>query len=163
METAEKPLILEHLSVLSDATRCRLLLAVGRHELTVSELCQVLQLPQSTVSRHLKILASGGWTHSRPEGTRRLYRLVPADLTAAARDLWQLASRQVAATRAAREDARRLGSVLTERRRRSREFFATAASEWDRVRDEQFGSRIHSLSLLGLLDEEAMSISTGGE
>ena len=30
---------------------------LDRHELTVSELCSVLQLPQSTVSRHLKTLS----------------------------------------------------------------------------------------------------------
>jgi ArsR family transcriptional regulator len=154
MEAAQKPLILDHLAALSDATRCRLLLILGRHELTVSELCSVLQLPQSTVSRHLKVLADGGWTQSRPEGTKRLYRLVAAELTDPARDLWRLAGEQVASTPAAVEDARRLESVLAERRRRSREFFATTAGEWDRLRDEQFGRRIHALPLLGLLDED---------
>ena len=53
--------ILDHLSALSDPTRSRLLLLLDRHELTVSELCGVLQLPQSTVSRHLKALADAGW------------------------------------------------------------------------------------------------------
>jgi len=154
MELAEKPGILDHLAALADATRCRLLLALGRHELTVSELCRVLQLPQSTVSRHLKILADGGWVHSRPEGTRRLYSLVPDDLAPDARDLWRLAREQVVAVPGAREDARRIGSVLAERRSRSRGFFASAAARWDHLRDELFGSRIYSLSLLGLLDEE---------
>jgi DNA-binding transcriptional ArsR family regulator len=32
------------------------LLLLERHELTVGEACAVLQLPQSTVSRHLKVL-----------------------------------------------------------------------------------------------------------
>jgi ArsR family transcriptional regulator len=153
MEIIEKPHIFGHLATLSDATRCRVLLVLGRHELTVSELCQVLQLPQSTVSRHLKILADGGWTHSRREGTRHLYCLVPADLDAGARDLWRLAREQISTISAAREDARRLDSVLAERRSRSREFFASAAGQWDHVRDELFGSRVHSLSLLGLLDD----------
>jgi len=152
MELAGKPKILDQLAALSDATRCRLLLSLGRHELTVSELCRVLQLPQSTVSRHLKILADGGWVHSRPEGTRRLYSLVPADLAPSARDLWSLACEQVSAVAGAREDTRRLESVLAERRSRSREFFASTAGRWDRLRDELFGSRIYSLSLLGLLD-----------
>ena len=34
---------------------------VGGHELGVVELCDVLQLPQSTVSRHLKVLGDQGW------------------------------------------------------------------------------------------------------
>ncbi|MHC4428027.1 MAG: ArsR/SmtB family transcription factor [Planctomycetota bacterium] len=154
MSLAEKPQILDHLAALSDATRCRLLLVLGRHELTVSELCRVLRLPQSTVSRHLRILADGGWVHSRPEGTHRLYSLLPDDLAPAARDLWGLARDQVSAAAGARDDARRLDSVLAERRSRSREFFASAAGRWDRMRDDLFGSRIYSLSLLGLLDPD---------
>ena len=49
--------VLQHMTTLADPTRCRMLLLLERHELTVSELCAVLQLPQSTVSRHLKTLA----------------------------------------------------------------------------------------------------------
>ncbi|HAK54566.1 MAG TPA: ArsR family transcriptional regulator, partial [Acidobacteria bacterium] len=43
--------ILDHMSALAEPTRTRLLLLLERHELTVSELCAVLQLPQSTTSR----------------------------------------------------------------------------------------------------------------
>ena len=60
MQVADHPL-LDSLSALSDPTRCRLLLVLDRQELTVSELCSVLQLPQSTVSRHLKLLADASW------------------------------------------------------------------------------------------------------
>ena len=45
--------ILDHMTALSDATRCRMLMLLEKQELTVSELCAVLQMPQSTVSRHL--------------------------------------------------------------------------------------------------------------
>ena len=40
------PAILDHLTALSDATRSRILLLLDRHELTVSELCAIMQLPQ---------------------------------------------------------------------------------------------------------------------
>ena len=56
-----RPAILDHLASLADTTRSRILLLLDRHELTVSELCGIVQLPQSTVSRHLKALADGGW------------------------------------------------------------------------------------------------------
>src|SRR3954464_12253847 len=57
--------ILEHMSALSDPTRCRMLLMLEKHELTVSELCAVLQMPQSSVSRQLKTLADDNWVASR--------------------------------------------------------------------------------------------------
>src|SRR4249920_3849605 len=107
--------ILDHMTALSDPTRCRMLLILERHELAVSELCEVLQLPQSTVSRHLKTLADDGWVSSRREGTSRLYSLAEDGRSATSRQLWRLVRSQVAATASAQQDAQRLGSVLAAR------------------------------------------------
>ncbi|HEU4699131.1 MAG TPA: metalloregulator ArsR/SmtB family transcription factor [Gemmatimonadales bacterium] len=143
--------ILARLSALADATRSRLLLVLDRHELTVGELCRVLQLPQSTVSRHLKTLADEGWVVARAEGTSRQYSLAPLD--AGARRLWQVVREQAAETRAAAHDRERLRGVLAERRLRSQEFFSSTAGQWDALRAELFGERADLLALLALLDE----------
>src|SRR5262245_38040044 len=149
---AVAPLILDHLSALSDSTRSRLLLLLDRHELTVSELCGVLQLPQSTVSRHLKALADAGWIGVRAEGTRNLYTLTRDDLDPSARRLWLLVREQMSATPAAAQDQRRLQTALAARRTTSQEFFASSAGQWDRVRDELFGDRFHLAAIAGLAD-----------
>jgi ArsR family transcriptional regulator len=54
------------------------------HELTVGELCSVVQAPQSTVSRHLKALVDGGWLTSRADGTNRRYASATSRLDAPA-------------------------------------------------------------------------------
>lgn len=150
-----KPAILDHASTLADVTRCRLLLVLDHHELTVSELRQVLQLPQSTVSRHLKVLADDGWLSSRRDGTSHLYRLLEDDdLAPAAADLWRLVRREAAETPASRQDRSRLESVLASRRSRSQAFFSSAAGTWDETRDDLFGPRFDLLALLALLDPE---------
>ena len=118
MNTAA-PLILEHLSALSDPTRSRLLLLLDRHELTVSELCGIVQLPQSTVSRHLKALVDAGWISARAEATSNLYTMTADALDGAARRLWLLVKEQVAGTPAAAQDQRRLQSALAARRTKS--------------------------------------------
>jgi len=147
------PAIFDRMSALADPTRSRLLLMLERHELTVGELCQVLQLPQSTVSRHLKLLGDEGWVSARAEGTSRRYRM-PADrMDAGARQLWLLVRGEVASLPGSAQDAERLRSVLAQRSTRSREFFSSAAGEWDRLRAELFGRRVDLLALLGLLDE----------
>lgn len=146
-----KPLIIDRLSALADVTRSRILLVLSRQELTVSELCAVLQLPQSTVSRHLKVLADGDWIESRKNGSSHLYRFPQDELDSSARGLWELAQEDVSRTPGAAEDGRRLAGVLGRRRCRSREFFASAAGKWDRVRDEMFGSGFHAQALLALL------------
>ena len=145
-----QPAILDHLSALSDPTRSRLLLLLDRHELTVGELCSVMQLPQSTVSRHLKALADSGWIAARAEGTSRLYTMTREDLDPPARRLWLLVREQVGPTPAALQDQRRLLAALAERRTKSQEFFASSAGQWDRFRDDLFGDRFHLAALAAL-------------
>jgi ArsR family transcriptional regulator len=146
------PAILDHLASLTEPIRSRLLLLLDRHELTVSELCGIVQLPQSTVSRHLKALADAGWVVVRGEGTSHLYTMSRDDLDPAARRLWLLVREQVGATSAAAQDQRRLQSILAERRSKSQEFFASSAGQWDRLRDELFGDRFHLAALAAFAD-----------
>src|SRR4029453_7949074 len=67
--------LLTRMGGLSDPTRLRLLHLLEKHELGVVELVEVLRLPQSTVSRHLKTLADQGWVRSRGRGAANLYRM----------------------------------------------------------------------------------------
>ena len=142
--------IFDDLTALSDATRSRMLLILERHELTVTELCAVLQLPQSTVSRHLKTLADASWVASRRDGTSRYYTLALDERDAHTRRLWALLREQIATTAGADQDARRLKGVLGRRQSKSEEFFASAAGQWDRLRRELFGagSALHALPAL---------------
>jgi ArsR family transcriptional regulator len=118
----------------------------------VSELCGIVQLPQSTVSRHLKALADGGWVAARAEGTSNLYTMTRDDLDPAARRLWLLVREQVGASTAAAQDQRRLQAALAERRTKSQEFFSSSAGQWDRVRDDLFGDRFHLAALAALAE-----------
>jgi ubiquinone/menaquinone biosynthesis C-methylase UbiE/DNA-binding MarR family transcriptional regulator len=146
------PGLLDHLAVLSDPIRCRMVLGIERHELTVSELCSVLQLPQSTVSRHLKTLGDNGWVSSRRDGTSRYYSVALDDLDAGARRLWPLIREQLSTTSAADQDERRLKSVLARRRSKSEEFFSSASGRWDYLREELFGGAFHFHALISLID-----------
>src|SRR5207245_1551872 len=150
---AAAPAILARMSALADPTRARALRLLERHELSVADLCAVLQLPQSTVSRHLKVLADDGWVTARAEGTSRLYRMAPGSLEPGARRLWVLVREESAETAVAAQDDQRLASIVAERRTRSQAFFSSAAGQWDRLRRELFGERFDLQALAGLLDE----------
>jgi ubiquinone/menaquinone biosynthesis C-methylase UbiE/DNA-binding transcriptional ArsR family regulator len=140
------------MTALADPTRSRLLLALERNELTVNELRSILQLPQSTISRHLKMLGAEGWVEARAEGTSRHYRLASNELDPASRRLWHIVRDEILHTSAAEHDARRTQAVLAERSTRSQQFFSTSAGQWDKMRLELFGRRA-DVALLGLLDE----------
>jgi ArsR family transcriptional regulator len=146
--------ILDHMSALSDPTRCRMLLLLEKHELTVSELCLVLQMPQSSASRHLKTLSDDDWVISRRDGTSRFYSMPVDDLDSGARRLWPIIREQVASTAAAGQDERRLRGVLKRRRAKSEEFFASAAGGWDRLRSDLFGDTFFLWAVLGLIDPD---------
>ncbi|PYQ15158.1 MAG: ArsR family transcriptional regulator [Acidobacteria bacterium] len=141
--------LLESLETLADPTRLRLLRLLERHELEVAALCDILQLPQSTVSRHLKLLSGQGWLDSRPRGTTRLYR-TRAEPDPAARRLWLVSRDQTAGWPTARQDDLRLQRRLS-RRSPAEAFFAGAAGRWDRMREEAYGRAFTDAALLGLL------------
>jgi ArsR family transcriptional regulator len=145
--------VLDRLSALSDPTRSRILLLLDRHELTVGELCSILQLPQSTVSRHLKLLADDGWIIARGEATSRFYKMVPSRLDDPTKQLWAVVRSQVSSAVGASQDARRADSVLAKRRDKAQIFFYNQADVWDKMRADMIGARTDLLALLDLLDE----------
>jgi ubiquinone/menaquinone biosynthesis C-methylase UbiE/DNA-binding transcriptional ArsR family regulator len=144
--------IFDRLTALADPTRSRLLLLLDRHELTVGELCSALQLPQSTVSRHLKTLADEDWVTARADGTSRRYTMPGSALDPGARRLWHLVRDQVSATPSARHDLTRAERILHERRTTSQSFFSTRAGQWDRLRAELYGAGADVTPLGALLD-----------
>lgn len=148
--------VLASMAALSDPTRLRLLRLLDQQELGVAELCDVLQLPQSTVSRHLKTLAAtrdGGWLVARREGTARLYRLLLDELDPAKRDLWRLTRDQTEAWATAKQDELRLRQVLASRKSAG-EFFEDVAGDWEQIRREQYGDRFDLAAAYAMLSPE---------
>jgi len=146
--------VLDQLSILADPTRSRVLLLLERHELTVGELCTILQLPQSTVSRHLKLLADDAWLVSRGEGTSRFYRMLGDRLDESTKSLWSVVRGQISASAGARQDERRAEGVLAKRRDKAIVFFRDSSKLWDVMRAEMIGERADLLALLHLLDDD---------
>jgi ArsR family transcriptional regulator len=120
----------------------------------VAPLCEVLQLPQSTVSRHLRVLSDEGYVQSRAQGTNRLYRMAPLPREAAARRLWLLVRAEIEGWATARQDDLRLRRLLARQEPAAQAFFAGAAGQWDRLREEAYGRGLDQTALLALLPGE---------
>lgn len=66
----------EVFSLLSDATRIRIVIALTqREELAVGEIAEIVGRNQTVISQHLAKLRWGKVVQTRKEGTRVLYRL----------------------------------------------------------------------------------------
>ena len=149
---AELPDLINWLSALGDSTRLRIMRLLREEELGVGELSRVVQLPQSTVSRHLKVLHEVSWVAKRPVGTSSLYRLVVDRFEPDAVKLWKVANERLNATRSFAGDEARLREVLVDRQTSSREFFGRVSGEWNKLRGELFGERFTASALLAIVD-----------
>jgi SAM-dependent methyltransferase len=153
--------IVELMGSLSDPKRLRILHLLEGQELGVVELCDVLQSPQSTISRQLKVLADAGWVRSRRQGTAHLYRTILDELEPAARRLWIVARQQTQQSPAVLQDQLRLRRRLEERSKDSQSFFAGAAAEWDGLRGELYGGGFSAAAMLALLPSDAVVADLG--
>jgi len=143
--------LLSRLESLADPIRLRLLVLLEENELSVSDLAGILQMPQSSVSRHLKPLAEQGWIVSRSERTANLYRMANGELPDAARKLWELSRQEITAWPQLAHDKLRLEQRLAERQPDARALFAGMAGEWERLRSELYGDRFTEAALTALL------------
>ena len=70
------------LGLLGDPSRRAIFELLARRPSSVGELAKQLPITRPAVSQHLRVLKDGGLVVSRPEGTRRVYRLNPVGVTA---------------------------------------------------------------------------------
>ncbi len=141
------------MQTLADATRVRLLRLLEKEELSVSELCTIVQLPQSTVSRHLKVLSADAWIVNRRDGTNQLYSTLAESWDLAKNELWHWVRMQ-ADSPTTSLDQQRLEQVVASRMR-GEAFFASAADQWDNLRTELFGKQVDAFVLAATLPATA--------
>lgn len=146
---------------LSDPSRLRLLQLLERHELGVAELGDVLQLPQSTISRHLKMLTEEGWLRSRRLGTTHLSMLNIDGLSGPQARLWQISREQIADWPSVRQDELRLQRCLQSRVDDTRKFFTGAAHEWDQLRRSLYGDDFSWHAMVALLSANTVVADLG--
>jgi ubiquinone/menaquinone biosynthesis C-methylase UbiE/DNA-binding transcriptional ArsR family regulator len=151
---------LDWLQTLADATRVRLLAILSRDEFSVGELCTIVQLPQSTVSRHLKVLSEDGWIDHRREGTNQYYTVGLERWCEARRELWGWVTSQQISSLTLSQDETRMHSIISARSR-SEAFFSSSAEQWDQLRVDLFGSQLDSFVLAASLPADSVVVELG--
>lgn len=120
--------MLEILKVLADEARLRILRAVDQAELSVAELVEALNMPQSTVSRHLKPLKQIELVQSRREGTSVYYT---RGFLFSDPDFQPLLQNRLKDLPEAHSDAAKIDHVLDVRRRKRLRFFDEVAGQYE--------------------------------
>lgn len=145
-------MLAQRLGSLADLVRLRIARVLETTELSVREVGEVVQLPQSTVSRHLKQLHDAGWVTRRAMGTTALYGFSLDDIDERRRLLWLALRDDLSELAEADGDDLRLRWVLNNRATDSKTFFGRIAGEWDEVRSSLFGEGFTAPALVSLID-----------
>lgn len=119
--------ILDIFKALADEGRLRILRSIDQAELSVAELVQALEMPQSTVSRHLKPMREAGLVSSRRDGTSVYYNR--GELF---RDegFARILNERLKEISVANRDAAAVERVIELRRKKSRAFFDEIAGRY---------------------------------
>jgi ubiquinone/menaquinone biosynthesis C-methylase UbiE/DNA-binding transcriptional ArsR family regulator len=118
----------DHLKILSDSTRLRLLALLLKEELSVAELQEILGMAQSRISSQLALLRQAGFVSDRREGKKAFYSL-RAGLEPKQLALLRAACDSVAELPESGEDRESLERVLLKRRRLSEQYFNLIAGK----------------------------------
>lgn len=145
---------------LGDSTRLRLLALLERQELSVADLVKLLDLPQSTVSRHLAHLKEQGLLSERRDGAFCYSRFTPPN-DGAWSDGWLLARGSLRDDPQIAADAEALDALLRARTLGSREFFDSLGAEWDRLR-KVFQDDLQRARAIGRLVPRGLTIADVG-
>ncbi|HOJ72483.1 MAG TPA: metalloregulator ArsR/SmtB family transcription factor [Phycisphaerae bacterium] len=164
---------------MADSTRQRILRVLSAEELGVTELVEVLDQPQSTISRHLKVLRDAGLVVERRNGPLVLHSACPVspepvdsvNAPGAGHDdnshgipaIRDRLLHWVAQQPLGDELRGRLERVIRSRRAGEADFFDRIGTRWDQLRVEAFGDAFELEALTWLLpsDWTVADVGTG--
>jgi len=147
------------IKALADPTRLRLVGILENGEFTVQELVSILQMGQSRISRHLKILVEakicsvqrqGVWSYFQLNGDDSFFQTIRNDILLRLNQIEGYAHDQVGVAR-----------VLDERRIKSRQFFDQHARQWDRMASELVPVEKYASVILAALDSGHVVVDVG--
>lgn len=100
------------LKAVADESRVRILMALRNRELCVCQLTELLQLAQSTISKHMAILKQARLVEMRKQGRWIFYRLAGEDSPGEAQAVTNLLVESLRLDKNIREDEKQLRNIL---------------------------------------------------
>ena len=125
--------LLDVFRALADPSRLRIVQLLREMELSVGEIAQVLGQSQPRVSRHIKVLVDAGLALKRREGSSIFLTCAPSALALPLFNLLDVAA-GAEGDHWTRADRVRLAAVRADRSVAAERWFASHATEWDKIR-----------------------------
>jgi ArsR family transcriptional regulator len=136
---------IQFFKALSDETRLRIVQLLMEHELHVSEIMEVLEMGQSRISRHLKILVDAGLLSFRRDGLWSFYR-VPRQ--GEGYIFINKVNYLFSENTVFGQDRERAGMLRQHQKKETRRFFNSIAEDWQRLKADI----LKGFDLAGVID-----------
>jgi len=149
--------VIDKFKALGDPSRLRLLALLEGQELTVGSLVEVLDMAQSGISRHLKVLHDAGLIELRKAGTSSYYHMAEGIDD----DILNYLARTWASDEVFQADRIKRKEVLDARRQKTLTYFESVADEWDEITSSYFPDEARGEAALGLLNPKSTIVDIG--
>lgn len=151
--------MLDVLKILADSTRLRILRILRQGDFTVQDLMQALSMGQSRISRHLILMNQAGLLKAEKQGTWRYYRLAPENVFF--QKVWPAIEAHLDELAMREQDTDGLLAIMSERRKKSQQFFDRHARDWDAMHTELLNLPAYQADLLALLPDGGLFVEIG--
>ncbi|MBW1643886.1 MAG: metalloregulator ArsR/SmtB family transcription factor [Deltaproteobacteria bacterium] len=128
--------LVHYFKALSDKTRLRVFNILTDHELNVNEIVEIMEMGQSRISRHLKILTESGLLTLRQDGLWSFYSAKNDETT---KQFAVSIKQSSKSDNELSEDLIRTKQVLKDRQSKTKRFFNQIAGDWDRLKKDILG------------------------
>ncbi len=145
---------------LGDESRLRILKVLLKGRYNVNELQEIMDMGQSRVSRHLKLLTDAGLIRVLREGTWAYYEAPAEGMAKEIAVQLEVIRAYMGALPGAEDDEPRRRRCLDKRREKSRAFHDRMAPQWSHLRKEILGSDV-SEHIISLLKDEKVVVDLG--
>ncbi|MCZ8155629.1 MAG: metalloregulator ArsR/SmtB family transcription factor [Leptospira sp.] len=162
---ANPKMLLSALKALSDETRVRILHILSFGAFSVNEVVEILEMGQSRISRHLKILTEAGLVQTRREGSL-VYSFLPPNAARSDQDhspsffteLTQLILSYKEDLPSREKDQKMVSLILEGREKKSKGFFDRVASDWETIQEGVLHPKVYRSWILEHLPNQSNEI-----
>lgn len=151
-------LSLNFFKALADITRIRIYNVLLTYELSVNELVSLMDMGQSRISRHLKILTDSGLLKCRRNGVWAFYSAVQdQNIKAFSHAVQDLFTGEAVLA----GDIENAALIIEKRSESTRQFFNTIAHKWDDLKGDILGDFDLNTAVMGKVEHPRCAVDLG--
>ncbi|BCS97884.1 ArsR family transcriptional regulator [Desulfoluna limicola] len=147
-----------YFKAMADSTRIRLYHILLHHEMSVNEIVALMDMGQSRISRHLKILTDCGLLTCRRDGVWAFYSAEKEGAGALVASMVESLSKDDSLIQ---EDLKRAEAVIRDRRLRRLKFFDDIAPRWEHLKADIIGDFDLNEALMAEIPSCQMAVDLG--